>query len=777
MRLMIAFKENKVWKAIEFGTKSRREGLQVGELDTAKAMAKFDKIKMKDEDTVDVLAVELSEVTSKVDSLGETIEESKFVRKLLKILTEKIYIRNVVSLEQILELKTTSLEDIIGRPKVYKERISEEEEEQKDEQGKLMNASIDTQENCGGSRGRRRGCRSNWRGRSHGRSGSYQKGSYKQGRYKERDTLHIQCCLCDELRLRKFQEATEKEDEGIQETNELRIHEVVYLNKRKMMPVSKDAGCQEGIKDAPLMIHDRLKQLFVKTTRSRNCWYKVTLEVENISGFFISSIFKQEKNKNMTGGDMMEDDWEFASSSNPNRNVVLIGRARNGRSTKDNITLRRKVFKSKYLSRAVTNTSESQRFVRECGQNINIVDTPGLFDLSMTAEFIAKEIVRCITLAEDGIHAVLFVFTVRGRPTDEEKFSLYQLQTLFGSKTAVYMITVLTGGNILQDSDETLEEYLGQECPEFLKEILELCDNRMILFNNKTKDKRKKAEQVEKLMSLVDGKPFTDELFHELQEEAIKLGDQKKQVERLKGYSKSELLDKFKRFKILAEQETRTTIITLRTDRVGKLVSYEFQAYSDEQRKKPNLEVLRVFNYINYAKTDSAGAESWRNSGTFILREFSSIGLRGVKDIASAEESSQDTRVMSENGTNEKLNREEEENNVNGDEQEWSQSQLRRSTRVNVRPAYLDDYALTIETECVYFLLVINKESWIEACKERPLCQKKNLLVMVVDDLRVSEALQAEANWYHQIAERKLKEVEKREDDLARRLTSFKPAV
>ncbi|KAJ4908479.1 P-loop containing nucleoside triphosphate hydrolases superfamily protein [Raphanus sativus] len=121
----------------------------------------------------------------------------------------------------------------------------------------------------------------------------------------------------------------------------------------------------------------------------------------------------------MTGGDMMEDDWEFASSSNPNRNVVLIGRARNGRSTKDNITLRRKVFKSKYLSRAVTNTSESQRFVRECGQNINIVDTPGLFDLSMTAEFIAKEIVRCITLAEDGIHAVLFVFTIAERKLKE----------------------------------------------------------------------------------------------------------------------------------------------------------------------------------------------------------------------------------------------------------------------------------------------------------------------------------------------------------------------
>lgn len=40
--------------------------------------------------------------------------------------------------------------------------------------------------------------------------------------------------------------------------------------------------------------------------------------------------------------------------------------------------------------------------------------------------------------------------------------------------------------------------------------------------------------------------------------------------------------------------------------------------------------------------------------------------------------------------------------------------------------------------------------------------------------MRAAEALQAEANRYHRIAERKLKEVESREDDLARRLASFK---
>lgn len=93
----------------------------------------------------------------------------------------------------------------------------------------------------------------------------------------------------------------------------------------------------------------------------------------------------------------------------------------------------------------------------------------GLFDLSTTVDFIGKEIVRCITLAEDGIHAVLLVFSVRGRLTEEEQSALYNLQTLFGSKIADYMIIVFTGGDDLEENDETLDDYLGQECPEFMK--------------------------------------------------------------------------------------------------------------------------------------------------------------------------------------------------------------------------------------------------------------------------------------------------------------------
>ena len=93
----------------------------------------------------------------------------------------------------------------------------------------------------------------------------------------------------------------------------------------------------------------------------------------------------------------------------------------------------------------------------------------GLFDFSAESEFIGKEIVKCIDMAKDGIHAVLVVLSVRTRFSKEEEAALRSLQSLFGEKINDYMIVVFTGGDELEENDETLEAYLGRECPVPLK--------------------------------------------------------------------------------------------------------------------------------------------------------------------------------------------------------------------------------------------------------------------------------------------------------------------
>ncbi|XP_048615803.1 uncharacterized protein LOC106453556 [Brassica napus] len=289
MRMKIAFKVCKVWETIDPGNKDEEKNnmaiaflfqsipealiLQVGDIDTAKGvwdaiktrhvgaervkearlqtlMAEFDRLKMKDGDTIDTFVGRLSEISSKSASLGEMIEEPKLVKKFLKSLPRKKYIHMVASLEQVLDLNTTTFEDIVGRLKAYEERICEEEDEQSDEQGKLMYANSEGQQtgygNSSGARGRGRGGRSGWRGRGRGRYGNFhsQRDAYKTGQ--GRDLSHITCFNCDkqghyasecpDKQGLKLQETVEAKTEETQEADELMMHEVVYLNERKVNP-------------------------------------------------------------------------------------------------------------------------------------------------------------------------------------------------------------------------------------------------------------------------------------------------------------------------------------------------------------------------------------------------------------------------------------------------------------------------------------------------------------------------------------------------------------
>ena len=106
--------------------------------------------------------------------------------------------------------------------------------------------------------------------------------------------------------------------------------------------------------------------------------------------------------------------------------------------------------------------------------SFNLKSFTGLFEVSAGSEFIGKEIVKCIDFAKDGIHAILVVLSVRSRFSEEEENALCSLQTLFGSKIVDYMIVVFTGGDELEDDGDTLDDYLGRECPESLKVFISI---------------------------------------------------------------------------------------------------------------------------------------------------------------------------------------------------------------------------------------------------------------------------------------------------------------
>nr|GEW01425.1 hypothetical protein [Tanacetum cinerariifolium] len=116
----------------------------------------FENLKMSDNDSIDAYAPKLSGIASKSATLGEVMSEHKLVKKFLTSLPRR-FVHIVAALEQVLDLKMTGFEDVVGRLKVYEERVKQEDKAN-DSQEKLLYARTDySNRNSDSSRGRGRG--------------------------------------------------------------------------------------------------------------------------------------------------------------------------------------------------------------------------------------------------------------------------------------------------------------------------------------------------------------------------------------------------------------------------------------------------------------------------------------------------------------------------------------------------------------------------------------------------------------------------------------------